>query len=65
VLQKARQKMRIRGFWVYTLLVGVLGTGAAPLPAPEEVAWLDSYGDAIREAKRTQKPIFLEFRCEA
>jgi hypothetical protein len=42
-----------------------MGTGAAPLPAPDEVAWLDNYGDALREAKRTQKPIFLEFRCEA
>jgi hypothetical protein len=57
--------MRIRGFVLYAFLVGVMGTGAARLPAPDEVAWLDNYGDALREAKRTQKPIFLEFRCEA
>ena len=25
---------------------------------------LDNYREIIQEAKRTQKPIFLEFRCE-
>ena len=37
-----------------------------PLPAQrDEMSWFDKYGDAIQEAKRTGKPIFLEFRCEA
>ena len=27
------------------------------------VDWLNDYEAAIREAKRTGKPIFLEFRC--
>lgn len=37
-----------------------------PLLAKDDtVEWLSSYKDAIREAKRTQKPIFLEYRCEA
>jgi uncharacterized protein YyaL (SSP411 family) len=31
----------------------------------EGIHWFDNYKDAIREAKRTQKPIFLEYRCEA
>lgn len=31
----------------------------------EGIDWLDNYQKAIEEAKRTQKPIFLEFRCEA
>lgn len=57
--------MRIRGYVLCTLLAGIMGTGAASLLAPDEIAWLDNYGDAIREAKRTHKPIFLEFRCEA
>jgi hypothetical protein len=26
--------------------------------------WHDNYPSALAEAKRTQKPIFLEFRCE-
>lgn len=29
------------------------------------IHWFDNYKDAIREAKRTQKPIVLEYRCEA
>lgn len=29
------------------------------------VHWYGDYKEAIQEAKRTQKPIFLEFRCEA
>ncbi len=28
------------------------------------IQWLSSYKEAIAEAKRTGKPIFLEFRCE-
>lgn len=30
----------------------------------EGIQWLSSYREAIAEAKRTGKPIFLEFRCE-
>ena len=38
---------------------------AVPSPAEDDrIYWLTSYKEAIREAKRTQKPIFLEFRCE-
>jgi hypothetical protein len=29
------------------------------------VNWGADYGAALREAKQTQKPVFLEFRCEA
>jgi hypothetical protein len=28
------------------------------------IRWLTNYKQAIEEAKRTQKPIFLEYRCE-
>lgn len=39
---------------------------AGVLSAQEEgIQWLDNYAKAVEEAKRTQKPIFLEFRCEA
>lgn len=31
----------------------------------EGIHWLTSYKEAIQEAKKTGKPIFLEFRCEA
>jgi hypothetical protein len=34
--------------------------------SPEEgIDWLGNYAEALAEAKRTSKPIFLEFRCEA
>ena len=37
-----------------------------PLIADDDtVEWMSNYKDAIQEAKRTQKPIFLEYRCEA
>jgi uncharacterized protein YyaL (SSP411 family) len=36
------------------------------LPAQDnEITWLGSYRDALRQAKQDNKPIFLEFRCEA
>jgi len=27
------------------------------------IGWFENYDDAIAEAKKTGKPIFLEFRC--
>jgi len=39
---------------------------AAPMPAQDDsVKWLNNYQAALRQAKQTHKPIFLEFRCEA
>lgn len=53
---------------VFSLHAGIaclLGLIAGSAPAQTGgIRWLDNYGEAIREAKRTQKPIFLEFRCE-
>ena len=47
------------------ILLGAFACALIPLPAQEdEIAWFDSYAQAVREARRTQKPIFLEFRCE-
>ncbi len=50
-----------------SLLAGfVLWLAARATPAADDgFYWLTSYADALREAKKTQKPIFLEFRCEA
>jgi len=37
-----------------------------PLQAQDnEITWLGNYRDALRQAKQDNKPIFLEFRCEA
>jgi uncharacterized protein YyaL (SSP411 family) len=30
-----------------------------------EINWLGNYREALRQAKQENKPIFLEFRCEA
>ena len=31
----------------------------------DTIEWFGDYEKAVEEAKRTNKPIFLEFRCEA
>ncbi len=46
------------------LLAAIAWTGTVGA-SPDEIPWLDNYKDAIKEAKQTGKPIFLEFRCEA
>ncbi len=54
-----------RNFVLYAILACVVGSVVVPLLAQDdEIRWLDNYSEAIREAKRTGKPIFLEFRCE-
>jgi uncharacterized protein YyaL (SSP411 family) len=50
------------------LLTSLLSLTWILLPAAAQedtVDWLDNYPKALAEAKRTNKPIFLEFRCEA
>jgi hypothetical protein len=32
--------------------------------ADDEIVWLDNYQAALKEARATGKPIFLEYRCE-
>jgi len=48
------------------LLTLVFGPIAGRLLAQDdEINWLGDYREAVRQAKATRKPIFLEFRCEA
>ena len=36
-----------------------------PLAAQDGgIFWFNNYEDALQEAQRTGKPIFLEYRCE-
>jgi hypothetical protein len=30
-----------------------------------EITWLGDYREGLRQARQTQKPILVEFRCEA
>ena len=49
-----------------TLLLAVLCS--IPVLAQDDadtIEWFGDYDKAVQEAKRTNKPIFLEFRCEA
>jgi len=48
-------------------IAGLVAFCVVPTRAQEEdtIEWLGDYQQAIQEAKRTHKPIFLEFRCEA
>ena len=58
--------MRKRDFALYALLACGVWSGAGPARAQDDgIYWLKNYGEALREARQTQKPIFLEFRCEA
>lgn len=36
---------------------------AAADDTPQRISWLDDYGEALRQAWLTRRPIFLEFRC--
>jgi uncharacterized protein YyaL (SSP411 family) len=44
---------------VFLLLAG------AAMAQSDSIEWLGSYREALRQAKETHKPIFVEFRCEA
>ncbi len=54
------------------VLIALIALTACFAPVPPEplraqgddLWWYDDYGEAIQEAKRTGKPIFLEFRCQ-
>lgn len=56
---------KLAGCLISAMLALAAIAGPAPAIALDEITWLEKYGEALREAKRTGKPIFLEFRCEA
>ena len=45
------------------VLAALLSAPASAQSGDGMVVWLEDYGEALAEAKRTGKPIFLEFRC--
>jgi len=47
------------------LLALLICLAGSSLAQDDGLNWLGDYREAIQEAKRTGKPIFLEFRCEA
>jgi hypothetical protein len=57
---KSKYAMRIAAA-VFALSVAVFGQAK---PGDDEINWLDNYQAALKEARATGKPIFLEYRCE-
>ena len=49
----------------YALLALTLGSISCTRGAEKGVEWLSNYRQALRQAKQSQKPMFVEFRCEA
>lgn len=45
---------------IFLILISVCGSGSINNSA---IIWVQSYSEAIAQAKLTGKPIFLEFRC--
>ncbi len=48
---------------VVPIAVAATAAEAATAAGDEMVEWFNHYGTALAEARRTGKPIFLEFRC--
>jgi hypothetical protein len=48
----------------HAILSLILLCAVQGLAQDEGLSWLGSYREALQEARSTQKPIFLEFRCE-
>ena len=58
--------MKARLGALYAALACAIGFAAMSLDAEDnELNWLGDYREALQQAKRENKPIFLEFRCEA
>jgi uncharacterized protein YyaL (SSP411 family) len=55
----------MRSFWRTLLLSGLCLFPVVAQDDTDTIEWFGDYDKAVQEAKRTNKPIFLEFRCEA
>jgi hypothetical protein len=51
-------------FLSVVLIAGWLAMASRYSAHGDDIRWIDNYREAIQEAKRTGKPVFLEFRCE-
>ena len=49
---------------MWRVALGIFAAGVLAGADDDGIRWFDNYKDAIAEAKRTGKPIFLEYRCE-
>lgn len=58
--------MSTRRLTIHSLFASylILSLAAAVSAQDDMIYWIDNYPEAIREARKTGKPLFLEFRCE-
>jgi hypothetical protein len=57
-------RLRLQRIAPLALIAALLSPGAGSLlPQDDEIEWL-TYPEALKEAKRIGKPLFVEFRCE-
>ena len=49
--------------WLCSAALALAALAHIPARAEQAVTWIESYDEALAEARRTGKPIFLEFRC--
>ncbi len=58
-------RMYKRYWFLFCLIVCALSPILLPsLAQDDRFYWRDNYAEALREARRTGKPLLLEFRCE-
>ena len=50
--------------FVAAIILLSLAAIAQSKPGDDEIVWLDNYQAALKAARATGKPIFLEYRCE-
>jgi hypothetical protein len=51
--------------FLIVLMTALVSFGGSLSAEDNGIAWLGDYREAIRQARETRKPIFVEFRCEA
>ena len=49
--------------WALAIAAPIVVAMVARAEEPKDIVFHDSYKQALHEARLTQKPIFLEFRC--
>ena len=50
---------------ILLFLLSLLPFGGSLSAEDNYINWLGDYREALRQARETRRPIFMEFRCEA
>ena len=54
----------LASLWILMVAMPIGFASVTQAEDADDIFFHDDYNKALREAKLTQKPIFLEFRCE-